>query len=473
MSQPPLCVDLDGTLIRTDLLWEAIFAALKDRPLALLRAVLQLLLHGKAAFKLQLARDVTPELDRLPLNLTLIERLRAERATGRRLVLATASPRAWAEGLAKRLELFDEVIATDGEVNLSGSGKADALNARFGEKGFDYAGNAIADLKVWRAARQAWVVAAPPLVARLARSQSNVVEEIPVGRSRKRSIVYALRPHQWAKNVLLFGPVMAAHAWFDLPSLIAAALAFVSLSLAASATYLLNDLLDLPNDRRHPRKRLRPFASGAAPLAWGALAMPLLLLLSACVALLLPPLFGAALALYVAITLSYSFWLKRKPIVDALTLAGLYTLRLFAGGAATGIDPSFWMLAFSMFLFLSLAFAKRYAELLVMLQAAKKRAAGRGYEVGDLPLVQSLGVGSGLMAVLVLTFYFDSLDARALYNHPQALWALCPLLMWWIGRVWLLTHRGRMHDDPVVFALRDRVSHGMGVMGAVALWLAL
>jgi 4-hydroxybenzoate polyprenyltransferase/phosphoserine phosphatase len=470
-TELPLCVDLDGTLLRTDLLWEALFTALKKRPLALLRAAFALP-RGKAAFKLALAADVAPEFETLPLNQALLGRLTAARAAGRRLVLATASPRAWAQCVADRTGLFDEVIATDGARNLSGANKARALVERFGERGFDYAGNSRDDVEVWRAARSAWVVGASALTTARARRVATVAEVLDQERPQLASLARAIRPHQWLKNLLLFVPLLTAQAWWDLRGLLGAVIGFAAFSLAASAAYLLNDLLDLDADRRHPRKRARPLASGALPLPWGFAAMLLLLAMGFTLARIPGPGLVAALSIYVIVTVSYSMLLKRKPVVDALVLAGLYTLRLVAGGAATGYVPSSWLLAFAMFIFLSLAFAKRYAELLVMHAAELDSAAGRGYQVDDLPLVQNLGVTSGYVSVLVLALYFDSPAARALYVQPHLLWVLCPIMAWWIGRVWLLTHRGEMHDDPVVFALRDRSSYAAALIGALALLFA-
>jgi 4-hydroxybenzoate polyprenyltransferase/phosphoserine phosphatase len=466
----PLCVDLDGTLLRTDLLWEALFTAIKQRPLALLRA-LAALPRGKAAFKLALAAEVTPDLESVPVNEAVLARLRDERAAGRRLVLATASPRAWADGIALRTGVFDQVIATDGAVNLGGRGKADALVQRFGERGFDYAGNGATDLHVWQHARHGWVVGGASLVKR-ARAVTEVADVFPPTGTRVPALLRAMRPHQWLKNLLLLVPLFTAQAWGDVHALAAVAIAFLAFGLAASATYLLNDLLDLPADRHHPRKRARPFASGDLPIAAGAAAMPLLLALAFALARALSPAMVAVLATYVVVTVAYSLLLKRKPVIDALVLAGLYTLRLVAGGVATGYLTSSWLLAFAMFVFMSLAFAKRYAELLVMLAAERDSAAGRGYHVDDLPLVQSLGVSSGYVSVLVLALYFDSPAAHALYHDPHLLWIVCPILAWWIGRVWLLTHRGEMHDDPVVFALRDRSSYAAALIGAIALLLA-
>lgn len=469
-SRKPLCVDLDGTLLKTDLLWEMLFQLLRRSPLALLAALLTLR-QGRAAFKVALALRGTPDVVALPVNQDLLMRLQAERDQGRKLVLVTASPRPWAEAVAARFTGFDVVLATemDGAVNLSGAHKAAQLVERYGPQGFDYAGNSRADVAVWQQADRAWVVAAPASVTRAARQLGRVAVELPNAVSHSAALWAALRPHQCAKNLLVFLPLLTAQQWHSGVSLLAALLAFVAFSFAASASYLFNDLLDLSADRAHPRKSRRPLASGALPLSHGLAAAPLLIFAALLLALALPPTFIWMLLAYLVATTAYSLGLKRQPLLDALVLAGLYTLRIVAGGAAIGVPITFWLLAFSVFLFLSLAFAKRYAELLVMLAAARDHAAGRGYRTDDLPLVQMLGIAAGYVSVLVLALYFDSAAAARLYAHPHAMWVFCPLLLWWISRAWLLTHRGEMHDDPVVFALKDRASHLAALLGLLVL----
>ena len=466
----PLIVDLDGTLIRSDTLWETLFVLIRERPLRLFSA-LPTLRQGRAAFKAHLLAQAYPKVATLPLNGKLIDWLHSEKAAGRSLVLATASDQQLAHAVADRVGLFDAVLASDGQRNLKGPAKAAALVERYGRGGFDYVGDSRADLPVWAAARQAIVVGG----AGLAQAAAQVAE---VGRHfppppRAAALLKALRPHQWVKNLLLFLPLVAAHQLSDGPRLLAVALAFGVFSLTASAVYLLNDLLDLPADRAHPRKRHRPFAAGTLPLAWGALLSPLLLLTAIGLSLwFLPPLFTLILVGYTLLTTAYSFGLKRKPVVDVLLLAALYTVRVIAGAAAVAIVPSFWLLAFSLFIFLSLALAKRYTELDGLRQRGELTAAGRGWHVDDLPLVQSLGTGAGLAAVLVLALYIDSAPARQLYATPQVLWLVCPLLLYWISRLWFKTHRGEMHDDPVVFALRDRVSLATGALTAASVLLA-
>jgi 4-hydroxybenzoate polyprenyltransferase len=341
----------------------------------------------------------------------------------------------------------------------------------FGQGGFDYVGDARADLPVWAAARHAIVVGGPRLVR--AAGQVARVERVFAPPPRAPALWRALRLHQWAKNLLLFLPLLAAHQVGNGAQLLAAGLAFLAFGLTASAVYLLNDLLDLSADRRHPSKCRRPFAAGTLPLAWGLLLAPLLLLGAAAISgLWLPAPFGAVLVGYFLLTSAYSFALKRLPILDVMTLAALYTLRVIAGAAAVAIWPSFWLLAFSLFLFLSLALVKRYAELDGLQARGELTAAGRGWQVADLPLIGGLGAASGMAAVLVLALYIDSEPARRLYQLPEALWLLTPLLLYWVSRLWFKTHRGEMHDDPVVFALRDRVSLGIGGVAVAIVLLA-
>jgi 4-hydroxybenzoate polyprenyltransferase/phosphoserine phosphatase len=470
MAEPVLAVDLDGTLLRTDSLWESLLTMLRDRPLSLGTAAIRLL-QGRAAFKGYVADCALPDLTTLPLNEPLLAWLTKEHQSGRRLVLATAADRRIAAAVATRIGLFDQVLATDEGQNLKGEAKAAELVAHFGKGGFDYAGDSRADLPVWREARHAIVVGGPDL-ERAARQVAKVERVFAPEQDRFPVLLRALRLHQWAKNLLIFLPLLAAHR-LDGAGILAAILAFLAFGLTASTVYLFNDLLDLPADRRHPRKCRRPFAAGTLPLDWGLIVAPLLLMTAAILSLLtLPPAFSLVLMCYVVVTSAYSFSLKRLPIVDVLLLAVLYTVRVIAGAAAVAILPSFWLLAFCMFIFLSLALSKRYTELLGLQQRGELTAAGRGWHVDDLPLVQTLGTSAGLNGVLVLALYIDSEPARQLYASPLALWLVCPLLLYWISRLWFKTHRDEMHDDPVVFALRDRVSLLTGALAAGIVLLA-
>lgn len=466
----PIVVDLDGTLVRTDTLWESLLGFIQERPLGVFSA-LSALRQGRAAVKERFSDLAVFDSSLLPLNTELVSWLCQQKASGRQLVLATASDQRTAQAVAQQLDLFDMVLASDGKRNLKGATKAAALVERFGEGGFDYVGDSRADLPVWAAARQAVIVGGEALANEAAHVAEVSQRFAPP--ERGKALVRALRPHQWLKNLLVFLPIVAAHQLGETAGLLAATLAFVVFSLTASSVYVLNDLLDLAADRAHPRKCRRPFASGTLPLAWGVLLSPLLLLTAIGLSLLfLPWLFTLVLGGYYLLTTAYSFGLKRKPMVDVILLAALYTVRVIAGAAAVAIVPSFWLLAFSMFIFLSLALSKRYTELDDLRQRGELTAAGRGWHVDDLPLVQSLGTGAGVACVLVLALYIDSPPARQLYATPQALWLICPLLLYWISRLWFKTHRREMHDDPVVFALRDGVSLATGAITAAIVMFA-
>lgn len=471
-AQPPLCIDCDGTLLHTDLLHEALLLLVKQSPRSLL-SLPAWLAQGKAFLKARLAERVRFDWASLPYRESVLELLRTARAEGRRTVLATASPKPWAEAIATHLGLFDDVVATEGSVNLSGAHKADRLAALLGEHGFDYAGNDRADLPVWRRAHRAIVVSPSARLVRRAQAASGGVPLTVVApRPGLLDITRALRLHQWLKNLLVLVPLAAGYHTATPQRLADGVVAFFAFGLCASAVYLLNDLLDLDADRLHVRKRRRPFAAGVVPVWQGAAAIPLLLALAASLCLALPPSFALALGAYFAMTLAYSVRLKRQVIVDVLMLAGLYTLRIIAGAAATGVQPSFWLLAFSMFIFLSIATVKRYSELLVTLQQSRRAAAGRGYTIADLPVLMSLGVSAGMAAVTVFALYIHAPQTQALYPNEVWLWALPPLLLYWVCRLWMKAHRGEVDDDPLVFAVRDRQSLVVAALIALGLLFA-
>ncbi len=469
----PLVVDLDGTLIRTDMLVESASQFLIQHPFQFFKPLLWLM-RGKTVLKTKLAQCVHLDATALPYNVDLLDWLRAEKLAGRRLVLATASHRVLAEQVAQHLNLFDEVLATEGDTNLKSTAKAQALIDRFGEGGFDYVGNDWPDRQVWAKAHTAHVVDAPTSLLSCAQAQGNVGRifnsTMP---SMFVAMLKAMRLHQWMKNLLVFVPLMAAHQYADTQRDALALMAFVIFSLTASSVYLLNDLVDVQDDRHHARKRHRSFASGALSLITGWVAWPALLLVAVVLSVwLMPVLFSVSLAVYFVLTVAYSLQLKQLVVVDVLTLAALYTLRIIAGAAAIDVAVSFWLLLFSMFIFLSLALIKRYSELKVARDAGKTGALrGRGYEPDDLELVSSLGGSAGFIAVLVLALYIQDGQAAHLYATPQLIWLACPVMLFWISRAWLIAHRGRMHDDPIVFALKDKVSWGVGafMLGVLAL----
>jgi len=469
---PPLCVDLDGTLVRTDLLWESLVQMLRRRPLELLRLPLWLA-RGRARTKEKIADAVQIDASVLPYNAALLERLRDERGRGRRIVLATASHLRPAHAVADHVGLFDEVLATGNGRNLKGSAKRAELVERFGENGFDYAGDSAADLEVWPSARRAIAVDAPShVLRRLGDGVDDVIRS--ARRSLPALILSAMRVRQWVKNLLVFVPVVLAHRYLDLEPLSMAALGFLSLSLAASAAYVVNDMLDVEADRHHPDKRRRPFASGELPLQAGFVMAPLLIGASVALTLPLPMAFRGILALYLLTTMLYSFFLKEVALLDVLVLAGLFTVRIIGGASASGVHVSEWLLAFSMFIFLSLAAVKRYAELrrLAGTDSGGVKLKRRGYFKGDEQLILLMGVVSGFMAVLVLALYISSEAVTQLYDRPQLLWFACPLMLYWIGRIWLLAHRGVVTDDPLMFAVRDLTTWLIAGAGSVILLIA-
>jgi 4-hydroxybenzoate polyprenyltransferase/phosphoserine phosphatase len=468
MSTLPLIIDLDGTLIHTDMLHESALRTLRDKPVEVLRIPF-LLARGKAVLKRRLAQHGEFDATSLPYNTALLEWLRQERSNGRKLILCTASDQSIANAIADHLGVFDEVMASDGQVNLAGKNKADALVQRFGQAGYDYAGNSHADLPVWRSARRAVVVNAPPDLARRAANCCEVERSFAAPGAGFTAWRRVLRVHQWLKNLLLFVPLFAAHQFTDPANWMPLLLAFIAFSLCASSVYIANDLLDLESDRQHPRKRNRPFASGQVPAWQGVLCAPLLLAASAAVAWQVGDGFFAWLSAYFLLTCAYSWLLKRLMLVDCVTLALLYTLRIIAGAAALSMPLSFWLLAFSVFLFLSLAFVKRYAELQVQVLHGKKKAHGRGYYTTDAPLIQMLGVSAGYAALVVLALYLNSDAVVMLYRTPEIVWGAVPVMLFWVSWMWMQAHRGQMHDDPLVFAVKDKASLVAGVCFAAVL----
>ncbi|MEB0122548.1 UbiA family prenyltransferase [Pseudomonas sp. CCI1.2] len=469
----PLVVDLDGTLLRSDLLLETGLAFVRNQPLRLLQPFTWLA-KSKATLKEKLALATDIDVSTLPYDPYVIELIEAERLSGRRVVLATASHRSLAERIADHLQLFDEVLASDSEHNLSAQRKRDVLIEHYGEKGFDYMGNSHDDLSVWAAARKAYVINPELGVEHKATAQGNVEKVIHSNTSGLKDWLKALRVHQWTKNALIFVPLLASHQITNLSFLWQCFLGFLLFGLCASSVYVLNDLLDLADDRHHPVKCNRPFASGRLSIKFGLAIFPALLIAAFAGAIwLLPAQFSAVLVAYYLLTLAYSLSLKRQMAVDVIALAVLYTMRIIAGAAAFGQPLTFWILAFSMFIFLSLALVKRYAELReARIKGSTEKTRGRGYYPDDLEMISSLGAASGYLSVMVLALYIHDTATSVLYANPQIIWLACPLLLFWITRVWMLTHRGQMQDDPVVFAIRDRVSLIVGALFCLVFWVA-
>lgn len=462
-----LCVDLDGTLVRSDTLLELLLRATKSNLLRTLAALLPLL-FSRAKFKAALARLATIDAAFLPYEEKLVDYLRLQKQEGRKIVLATASSESVANAIAQHVGVFDEVLSSTEHVNLKGSTKAALLEERYGRSKFSYAGNERSDLPVWERAGAAVLVAVPRAIA----ARVTVpVEAIFAGEGFLAALLRALRVHQWAKNVLVFLPLITANALTESSSLLLATATFFCFSGVASGVYLLNDLFDLDADRRHASKRYRPLASGRLPIAWAVFLGPALMVAGLTAAVLIDTSLGICLAIYIVVTTAYSAVLKTRPLVDVFTLASLYTLRVIAGGVVTDHLPSIWLLSFSGFLFLSLAFLKRYVELSNLRGAGTKDAARRGYLAVEDIAMFVLGIASAFSAAIVLSLYVELSIGRQGFAHPQFIWGMVPLALFWLCRVWLAAFRGYVHADPIVYAARDWVSQL--VVGAAAILYAL
>lgn len=473
--QAPLVVDLDGTLIHTDMLYESALVCLRKNPFDFFRYCYWFV-RGKAKLKREIAKRSEIDPTTLPYNQDVLGWLYQQKVQGRQLILCTATDDKLASDISQHLGLFDEVIASDGINNIAGKTKAAALESRFGRKGFDYIGNAKSDLFVWNAARNSILVTNSKKLIQQASniaSVEKVFHGLPSGLSDWK---VALRLHQWLKNLLLFVPMLAAHQVSNSSTWLTLCWAFISFCLCASAVYVANDLLDLESDRQHPRKQNRSFAAGRLPVLQGIFAVILLTLVSFLIAAFVGFEFVLSLTVYFLLTCFYSFGLKRIILIDCVLLAILYILRIIAGSTASGHDLSFWILAFSVFLFLSLAFVKRYAELEIQLHNGQEKTIGRGYLTTDAPLVQSMGISAGYASVLVLALYINSDAVVQLYSMPEIVWGTVPILIFWISWMWLHAHRGLMHDDPLVFAVKDKTSLISGAAFALVVilgWIGL
>jgi 4-hydroxybenzoate polyprenyltransferase/phosphoserine phosphatase len=469
-SSPVLCVDLDGTLIRGDVFWECVLALLKTRPFFLFLLPFWLL-SGRAFLKRQLAAHVELDPARLPYRQQVIDLLRKEKANGRHIALTTAADSQIAEKVSTYLGLFDEVHGSDGLLNLKGTYKADFLAQHYSEAGFEYAGDSAADVAVWRKATAAYVVGTESRAA-----QAASVTELKLTILEPRLLFFpslrtwfdALRGHHWAKNLLLFLPLALSHNLSAEP-LVRTLAGFTLYGLCASGLYILNDLLDLHSDREHPWKKERPFAAGAISIPGGLLASIILLSSALGLGFLLDLQFGCVLLAYSALTMAYSLYLKKVALLDVFVLSSFYSFRILAGALISATPLSQWFLAFSLFLFLSLAMAKRYSELLCAGDLVRAGNSGRGYHVGDRELLLSLGVGSSFSAVVIFSLYVHSQDVRLLYSAPELLFLLCPIVLYWLSRTWLLAHRGELKEDPVTLAIRDPVSYGVALASAIVI----
>jgi len=472
-----IVVKLDGVLIRSDLFWERIFLFLNRHPMRFFTLLLWIF-HGRSYLQDQLSRALTLDIVHLPYHQRLLQWLKQQRLQGASLTLLTANDIQTAQQIADHLGIFDEVLGAH-DLALTPERMHLMLVERYGEHQYRYIGNAKSDLPIWQSAAIA-DIANPRFGVHHSLNQLCVDDKVQFGAtfidrpSYPTALRKALRVQQWVKNILIFIPLIAAHRIFDKQMIIIGIICFFCFSICASSVYLLNDLLDIPDDRLHPSKRKRPLAAGYFPIQHAVVLIPVLLLTAFTAALcLLPIKFSIYLLGYYALTLAYSSWLKRIVMIDVVVLALLYSTRVVAGGAAMDIGTTFWILTFCLFIFLSLAFVKRHAELFHLAQRSggeTEQPSGRGYYASDHVIIATLGSASGYIAVLVLALYINEPTTGLLYKSQKWLWLTCPLLLFWISRVWFLAHRGLMNDDPLVFALRDKISRVLLVIFVIVFY---
>lgn len=469
VAQVPLVVDLDGTLLRSDTLVESLFMVARLHPVTLLMLPLWLA-QGRARLKQGLAARVALDVHTLPFDEDLLAYLRSQKRLGRRLILASGTDEKIALAVAREIGLFDTVMASDGVTNLTAGQKRDRLMAEFGARGFDYVGNSTRDLPIWAAARRGLLMAPSPGLVAAAQHVTEVERVFPGGQPDAMTYLGAMRLHHWLKNVLLLVPLLTAHSLYAPGLLMNALLGALCFSLAASGVYLLNDLLDLSADRQHPSKKERALASGRMPITHALLLLPGLWLLAVVLAFALPLTFLGTLGVYLALMMAYSMRLKGVAIIDALALALGYSLRILAGALAVNLSVSPWLLVCSTAMFFGLALLKRYAELVTLLPSLGPNGRVRAYRMTDATLIAGLGVAAGCIAVALLALY-PVIEPSGYAGWP--VWSFCGLVLLWMGHMWLMAHRGNIRDDPVSFALRDRVSQILGLLTAVILLLPL
>lgn len=466
----PLCVDLDGTLLATDSLWESLIRLFERYPLRSLVWLPVWLIKGRAYLKQRCAEHAAIDPESLPYHPNVMAFLEQQKSIGRRLVLTTAANKKVAQTIADHLGLFDEIIATD-QHNLKGRAKLEAIQQRYPNQPFDYVGDSQADVSIWQASDKCYAVAPDSRVRRWRQSGIQFEQVFPSLHSMS-AVWRLLRPFQWSKNLLLVVPLLLSHQYQQMDKLLSVIGAWVAFSLCASAVYVLNDLLDLEADRRHPTKRHRPLAAGRVGIPQGFVVSLLLLLFSFGLASVVSTRFAAILCGYFALTSAYSFHLKRCLLLDVVALSSLYTIRIIAGGTAASVVVSPWLLGFSMFLFFSLALSKRYAELAMWQERGVQTTARRGYSTKDMETVAEIGIGSGLLSVLVFSIYIsESETATHYYPNREFLWFICPLLLYWVTRMWFITKRGELRGDPILFALKDPVSYAVGMLAIVMVLL--
>ncbi|MDD9894629.1 MAG: UbiA family prenyltransferase [Gammaproteobacteria bacterium] len=465
----PLYVDLDGTLIKSDLMFESILLLVKQN-LMFVIALPFWLVKGRAYFKAQLAERVQVSVDQLPVNKEFHAHLQNEKKQGRELILISASNQDAVEDVSSHFNLFSDAIGSGPILNLKAHKKLEKIKELTEGEQFSYAGNSIDDLPIWQEASEALLVnCSDRLANRVNNAQINQFDRPP---SLFAKLLQAMRPHQWLKNLLVFVTLVLSHQLDQTSLLLLSLVAYISFCLCASSVYFLNDLFDLNSDRKHQTKCKRAFASGDLPLAAGFIGGPILFLAALAIALSLPQTFILVLLVYWLLTSLYTYFLKTLFLVDVFTLAILYTLRIVAGAAAISVEITVWLLAFSFFLFLGLALVKRVTELLNVIAEGKDKIEGRAYRDSHISFLSRIGSASSAAAIVVFILYITAPETTELYNRPLVLWLICPLLMFLLYRIWQFAHTQKLEEDPVLFALTDRVGQAIALACGMLIWIA-
>ena len=456
-SKLPLIIELDGTLIKSDLLFESFYSMIKHN-LFLVFLLPLWFLHGKVYLKKQIAKHSYIDVESLPYQQMFIEFLRIEFNNGRKLILVTASFKTLAIKVANYLGIFSEVLSTDENINISGKQRLEVLLKKYGKQGFDYAGNGNPDHRIFPYARYAILVNPRKNILKTVKEHPHVRQVFDERNHGILPYFKVLRIHQWLKNLLLFIPLLTSHQWLNISIIIKSIVGFIAFNICASGGYLFNDLLDLPSDRNHPIKKHRPFTSGELSIISGSILMILLVIIGLIIAAVINWRFFGILLLYSLLTFAYTIHLKMYVLLDVLVLAILYTVRVIAGAELIQVPLSFWLLAFSLFLFFSLALIKRCSELYELIKIGSEQTRGRDYHITDINYLREMGIVSGYLSIIVVALYINSTNVVILYSHPKVLWLICLVLFYWISRLWLKTGRGEMTEDPIIFSLKDRGS---------------
>lgn len=473
ITLPSIIVKNEGVLVKTDIYWESLYILVKVKPLCMLYLPFWLI-RGFAYLREQLISRALPNEKYLPYNQELLGYLHQQKKMGRELYLATSSSPEIGSRIASHLGLFKAVVDIQELLEAAEVSSTGDLPGGRESSSFVYVCHDEDEIPNGLNNRLAGVVLVDSsnIKHRSTYKKHKIEKMITAPRPGWIEYARAIRIHQWIKNLLVFVPLITAHQITDTALLFRATLAFIAFCLCASGVYLLNDLFDIEADRKHPKKSGRPLAAGKIAVKTASLLVPLFTLLAILIGAFLGITFVSILLVYLVITVLYTIWLKRVVLVDVVLLAALYTIRIFAGGAAVAIMPSFWLLSFSMFIFFSLALMKRSSDLYQARTSEQDIMEGRGYVAADARIVQDMGTASGYMSVLVMALYINSEDVQLLYSRPWVLWFICPLLLYWVSRVWVCVSRGMMQEDPILFTIKDWVSYAVAVAACFILWLA-